>query len=289
VKAGLDIDNFAPRVSWIFNTHINFLEEVAKFRAARRLWAKIMKERLQAKDPRSWMLRFHTQTGGCTLTAQQPLNNLIRTTFQAMAAVLGGCQSLAVCSYDEALALPTEESVRLSLRTQQILAHESGVVDTVDPLGGSYYLEALTDEIEKRAGEYIEKIDRLGGAVAAIEKGYIQQEIQESSYRYQREIESGKRVHVGVNQFQIQEPPVKGLLKVDPRVRDHQIKRLAELKASRESRRVEANLQNLKKVAQGDGSLMLPILDCVRAYGTLGEICDVLRGVFGEYEPIVTV
>jgi methylmalonyl-CoA mutase N-terminal domain/subunit len=235
------------------------------------------------------MLRFHTQTGGCTLTAQQPLNNLIRTTMQAMAAVLGGCQSLAVCSYDEALALPTEDSVRLSLRTQQIIAHESGATDTVDPLGGSYYIEALTDEIEKRAGAYIAKIDQVGGAVAAIEKGYIQQEVQESSYRYQREIESGKRIQVGVNKFQTQEPPVKGLLKVDPRVREHQLRRLSELKGARDARKTEESLRNLKQTAQGDGSLMLPILDCVRAYATLGEICDVLRGVFGEYEPIVTV
>ena len=289
VKAGLDIDDFAPRLSWIFNTHINFLEEVAKFRAARRLWARIMKERLKAKDPRSWMLRFHTQTGGCTLTAQQPLNNLIRTTFQAMAAVLGGCQSLAVCSYDEALALPTEESVRLSLRTQQIIAHESGVVDTVDPLGGSYYVETMTDEIEKRAVEYIEKIDRLGGAVAAIEKGYIQKEIQESSYRYQKELETGKKTLVGVNKYEIKEPPVKGLLKVDPRVREVQIKRLAELRATRDAKRAAASLQKLKAVAEGDGNVMGPILDSVRVYCTLGEICDVLRGVFGEYEPIVTV
>ncbi len=289
VKAGLDIDDFAPRLSWIFNTHINFLEEVAKFRAARRLWAKIMKERFKAKDPRSWMLRFHTQTGGCTLTAQQPLNNLIRTTFQAMAAVLGGCQSLAVCSYDEAMALPTEESVRLSLRTQQIIAHESGITDTVDPLGGSYYVENLTDAIERRASEYIAKIDQVGGAVKAIEKGYIQQEIQESSFRYQKEIESGKKVLVGVNKFQIKEPPLKGLLKVDPRVREVQIKRLAELRASRDRKRVEASLQELKKMAQADGNLMAPVLDCVRAYCTLGEICDVLRGVFGEYEPIVRV
>ena len=289
VKAGLDIDDFGPRVSWIFNTHINFLEEVAKFRAARRLWARIIKERFQAKDPRSWMLRFHTQTGGCTLTAQQPLNNLVRTTFQAMAAVLGGCQSLAVCSYDEAMALPTEESVRLSLRTQQIIAHESGLTETVDPLGGSYYIENLTNEIERRASEYIAKIDQLGGAVKAIEKGYIQQEIQESSYRHQKEIESGKRVLVGVNKFQVHEPPLKGLLKVDPKVREVQMKRLAELRASRDQKGVEASLKELKKMAQGNGNLMAPILEGVRAYCTLGEICDVLRGVFGEYEPIVTV
>ena len=289
VKAGLNIDDFAPRVSWIFNTHINFLEEVAKFRAARRLWARIMKERFKAKDPRSWMLRFHTQTGGCTLTAQQPLNNLVRTTFQAMAAVLGGCQSLAVCSYDEAMALPTEESVRLSLRTQQIIAHESGITDTVDPLGGSYYIENLTREIERRANEYIAKIDQMGGAVKAIERGYIQQEVQESSFRHQKEIESGKRVLVGVNKFQIKEPPLKGLLKVDPKVREVQVKRLAQLRSSRDSKRTEASLMELKKVAQGDGNLMGPILECVRAYCTLGEICDVLRRIFGEYEPVVTV
>lgn len=289
VKAGLDIDDFAPRVSWIFNTHINFLEEVAKFRAARRLWAKIMRERFQAKDPRSWMLRFHTQTGGCTLTAQQPMNNLIRTTFQALSAVLGGCQSLAVCSYDEAFALPTEESVRLSLRTQQIIAYESGVTDTVDPLGGSYSVEKLTDEIEKLASEYIAKIDLMGGAVAAIEKGYIQQEIQESSFRYQREVESGKKVLVGLNKFQIKEPPLKGLLKVDPRVREAQVKRLSELRASRDKKQVETSLRELRKAAQGEGNLMGPILNCVRAYCTMGEICDVLRGVFGEYEPPVTI
>jgi methylmalonyl-CoA mutase N-terminal domain/subunit len=289
LKAGLDIDDFGPRVSWIFNTHINFLEEVAKFRAARRLWARILKERFQAKDPRSWMLRFHTQTGGCTLTAQQPLNNLVRTTFQAMAAVLGGCQSLAVCSYDEAMALPTEESVRLSLRTQQIIAHESGITETVDPLGGSYYIENLTSEIERRASEYIAKIDQMGGAVKAIEKGYIQQEIQESSYRHQKEIESGKRVLVGVNKFQVQEPPLKGLLKVDPKVREVQMKRLAQLRTSRDQKRVESTLKELKKAAQGEENLMVPILEGVRAYCTLGEICDVLRGVFGEYEPIVTV
>lgn len=289
VKAGLNIDDFAPRVSWIFNTHMNFLEEVAKFRAARRLWARIMKERFQAKDPRSWMLRFHTQTGGCTLTAQQPLNNLIRTTVQALAAVLGGCQSLAVCSFDEALALPTEESVRLSLRTQQIIAHESGATDTVDPLGGSYYIEALTGGIEKKAAEYIASIDRIGGAVRAIEKGFIQQEIQDSAYRHQREIETGKRVQVGVNRFRIEEPPPKGLLKVDPRVREHQIRRLAELKRSREAAKTAETLSRLKETAKGDGNLMIPILECVRAYATLGEICDVLREVFGEYEPVVTV
>ena len=289
VKAGLNIDDFAPRVSWIFNTHINFLEEVAKFRAARRLWAKILKERFHAKDPRSWMLRYHIQTGGCTLTAQQPLNNLVRTTIQAMASVLGGCQSMAVCSYDEALALPTEESVRISLRTQQVVAHESGVAETVDPLGGSYYIENLTDEIEERARDYITKIDQIGGAVAAIEKAFIQQEIQESSYRYQKEIESGERILVGVNKFQIEEPPVKGLFKADPKVRAFQVKQLDALRGRRDGKRAAASLESLKKTAQGEGNLMAPILECVRAYCTLGEICDVMREVFGEYEPVVAV
>jgi methylmalonyl-CoA mutase N-terminal domain/subunit len=289
LKAGLKIDDFAPRVSWIFNSQINLLEEVAKFRAARRLWARIMKERFSAQDPRSWMLRFHVHTGGTVLTAQQPLNNLIRTTLQALATVLGGVQSMAVCTYDEALALPSEESLRVSLRAQQILAHESEVTDTVDPLGGSYYVEALTDEIEKRARDYIDKIDQMGGAVTAIEKGYIQQEIQESAYRYQKEVESGKRIIVGVNKFQIKEPPLKGLLKVDPQVREVQVKRLARLRASRDQKRVEASLKELKKMAQGNGNLMAPILECVRVYCTLGEICDVLRGSFGEYEPTVKV
>jgi methylmalonyl-CoA mutase N-terminal domain/subunit len=223
------------------------------------------------------------------LTAQQPLNNLIRTTLQALATVLGGVQSMAVCTYDEALALPSEESLRVSLRAQQILAHESGVTDTVDPLGGSYYVEALTEEIEKRARDYIQKIDQMGGAVTAIEKGYIQQEIQESAYRYQKEVESGKRTIVGVNKFQIKEPPLKGLLKVNPQVREVQVKRLAKLRTSRGQKRVEGTLRELGKIAQGNGNLMVPILDCVRVYCTLGEICDVLRGAFGEYEPIVTV
>ena len=289
LKAGIPIDDFGPRVSWIFNSQINLLEEVAKFRAARRLWARIMKERFQARDPRSLTFRFHVHTGGTVLTAQQPLNNIIRGTLQALATILGGVQSLAVSAYDEALALPSEDSLRQSLRIQQVLAHEAGVMDTVDPLGGSYYVEALTTEIEKRAVEYIHKIDQMGGAVRAIEKGYIQQEIQESAYRFQQEVESGKRVVVGVNKFQIKEPPLKGLLKVNPKVREVQVKRLAELRSSRDQKRVNASLEELKKVAKGDGNLMIPILECVRVYCTLGEICDVLRAVFGEYEPVVTV
>jgi methylmalonyl-CoA mutase N-terminal domain/subunit len=289
IKAGLDVDVFGPRLSFFFNAHLDFLEEVAKFRAARRLWAKIMKDRFKAKNSRSWMLRFHTQTAGCTLTAQQPHNNIVRVGWQALAAVLGGTQSLHTNSMDEALALPSEQSVQIALRTQQLIAYESGAADTADPLGGSYYIEALTDEIEKRAREYIAKIDQLGGSVAAIEKGYIQQEIQESAYRYQKEIEAGDRVMVGVNMFQTKEPPPKGLLKVDPKVREMQLKRLAQLRASRDGKRVETSLAGLKKVAEGDGNLMAPILDCVRTHCTLGEICDVLRGVFEEYEPTVKV
>lgn len=289
IRAGLDVDVFGPRISFFFNAHLDFMEEVAKYRAARRLWARIMKDRFQAKNPRSWMLRFHTQTAGCTLTAQQPHNNIIRVAWQALAAVLGGTQSLHTNSMDEALALPSEQSVQIALRTQQLIAYESGVADTADLLGGSFYLEKLTDEIEKRANEYLAKIDQIGGSVAAVEKGYIQQEIQESAYRYQKEIETGDRVIVGVNKFQVKEPPPRGLLKVDPEVREVQMKRLADIRASREQNQVKTSLEELKKVAQGDGNLMLPILNCVRAYCTLGEICDVLRGVFGEYEPVVKV
>jgi methylmalonyl-CoA mutase N-terminal domain/subunit len=288
-KAALDVDVFAPRLSFFFNAHLDFLEEIAKFRAARRLWAKIMKKRFGAKNPRSWMLRFHTQTAGCTLTAQQPYNNIIRVAWQALSAVLGGTQSLHTNSMDEALALPSEQSVQIALRTQQLIAHESGAADTADPLGGSYYLEYLTDSIEKRARDYIAKIDQMGGSVAAIEKGYIQQEIQESAYRYQREVETSERVIVGVNKFQIQEPPPQGLLKVDPRVRERQIQKLAELKGSRDGKRVQGALTELKKAAQGEANLMEPILNCVRALSTVGEICDILREVFGEYEPTVRV
>jgi methylmalonyl-CoA mutase N-terminal domain/subunit len=288
-KAGLDVDVFAPRLSFFFNAHLDFLEEIAKFRAARRLWAKIMKERFGAKNPRSWMLRFHTQTAGCTLTAQQPYNNIIRVAWQALSAVLGGTQSLHTNSMDEALALPSEQSVQIALRTQQLIAHESGAADTADPLGGSYYLESLTDGIEKRARDYIAKIDQMGGSVAAIEKGYMQQEIQESAYRYQREVETSERVIVGVNKFQTQEPPPQGLLKVDPRVRERQIQKLAELKGSRDGKRVQGALTELKKTAQGEANLMEPILNGVRALCTVGEICDILREVFGEYEPTVRV
>ncbi|NPV26486.1 MAG: methylmalonyl-CoA mutase family protein [Firmicutes bacterium] len=289
IKAGLDVDQFAGRLSFFFNAHNDLLEEVAKFRAARRMWARVMKERFGAKDPRSWMLRFHTQTAGCTLTAQQPDNNIVRVTLQALAAVLGGTQSLHTNSRDEALALPTEDSVRIALRTQQIIAYESGVAETIDPLAGSYYVEALTDEIEKQAMAYIEKIDAMGGAVKAIEQGYIQREIQESAYNYQKDVESGRRIVVGMNKFQIKETPPKDLLRVDPAVAELQAQKLAKLRAEREQQKVDTALANLRQAAQGTDNLMPYILEAVKAYATLGEICGVLREVFGEYRPVETV
>ncbi|ADL07958.1 acyl-CoA mutase large subunit family protein [Thermosediminibacter oceani] len=288
IKAGLDVDEFAPRLSFFFNAHNDLLEEVAKFRAARRLWARIMKERFKAKNPKSMMLRFHTQTGGSTLTAQQPDNNIVRVTIQALAAVLGGTQSLHTNSRDEALALPTEESVRIALRTQQIIAYESGVTETIDPLAGSYYVEHLTNLIEQKAMEYIQKIDELGGAPKAIEKGYIQQEIQDSAYRYQQEIESGRRIVVGVNKFQIEEEPPKNLLKVNPEVEKIQKKKLETLRATRDNIAVQNALEELSKKAATDENLMPSIINCVKAYATLGEICDTLRRVFGEYKATVT-
>jgi len=285
VKAGLNVDEFAPRLSFFFNSHNEFLEEIAKFRAARRLWAKIMRDRFGAKNPRSLMLRFHTQTAGCTLTAQQPDNNIVRVTIQALAAVLGGTQSLHTNSKDEALALPTEESVRIALRTQQIIAYESGVCDTVDPLAGSYYLESLCDSIEKQAADYIKRIDEMGGAVRAIENGFIQREIEEASYKYQMSIESGDRVVVGLNKFQIKEGSPKGLLRVDEAVRRSQIAKIAVVKAKRDQKGVDAALKALEDAARGTDNLMPPILAAVKQYATLGEICDVMRKVFGEYKP----
>jgi methylmalonyl-CoA mutase N-terminal domain/subunit len=289
LQAGLDVDTFGPRLSFFFNAHLDFLEEIAKYRAARRLWAKIMKERFQAKNPRSMMIRFHTQTAGCTLTAQQPQNNIVRVAFQALASVLGGTQSLHTNSMDEALCLPSEEAVQIALRTQQLIAYESGVTDTVDPLAGSYYVEELTREIYQRAEAYIEKIDGMGGAPAAIEQGFIQREIQESAYRYQREIENGDRVVVGMNRFQIEEEKPTNLLRVDPAVRIAQIEKLKKLKSERETERVTRGLDELKRVAGGNENLMIPILDAVKAYATLGEICDVLRSVFGEYQQLTTI
>ena len=283
LEAGLEVDQFAPRLSFFFNAHNHFFEEIAKFRAARRIWAKIMKERFNASNERSLQLRFHTQTGGSTLTAQQPDNNIVRVTLQALAAVLGGTQSLHTNSRDEALALPTEESARIALRTQQIIAHESGVADTVDPLGGSYYIEALTDRIEKEAWRYIEKIDEMGGAVRAVEEGYMQQEIHRAALATQREIESGKQVVVGVNRYRLEQETEPQLLRVDPAIAKQQVEQLRELKANRNAMEVEEKLNRLKKAAQGTENLMPHILNAVKAYCTIGEICHVLREVFGEY------
>ncbi len=284
IDIGLDVDKFAGRLSFFFAAHNNLLEEVAKFRAARRLWAKIMNERFKAKDPRSMMLRFHTQTCGHTLTAQQPDNNIVRVAMQALAAVLGGTQSLHTNSRDEAYATPGAEAVTIALRTQQLLAYENGVGDCVDPLGGSYYVEHLTDVVQAEAERYIEKIDQLGGALAAIERGFQQREIQESSYRAQKDIEIGKRTVVGVNKFVSPYPPITGLLKVNPVEAEKQRQRLIALKAKRDKKKVTQALNNLKEVASGKGNTMPAFIECVESYATLGEICDVLRGVFGEQQ-----
>jgi methylmalonyl-CoA mutase N-terminal domain/subunit len=287
IRAGLDIDDFAPRLSFFFNAHNDLLEEVAKFRAARRLWARIMKERLGARKSESMMLRFHTQTGGSTLTAQQPDNNIARVTIQTLAAVLGGTQSLHTNSRDEALALPSEASVRIALRTQQIVAGESGVTNAVDPLAGSWFVENLTDAVEEQAAAYIEQIDGLGGMVRAIEEGYPQRHIQEAAYSWQKEVESGERVVVGVNSFRIDEPPPSGLLRVDPAVEAAQVGKVRSVRASRDAGAVFGKLADLAAAARGTDNLMPPILDCVRSYATLGEICGVLRAEFGEYRPRV--
>ena len=288
LQAGLDVDTFGPRLSFFFNAHLDFFEEIAKFRAARTLWAKIMKERFGAKDPRSMMVRFHTQTAGCTLTAQQPLNNIVRVAFQALSAVLGGTQSLHTNSMDEALCLPSEQAVQVALRTQQLIAHEIGVTDTVDPLGGAYFLEDLTRQICERAEAYIREIDEMGGAAAAIEKGFIQKEIQSSAYAYQKQIEKSERIVVGLNRFQVEEEKPSNLLRVDPAVRISQLEKLKKLKAERDQGRVGKSLAWLKKTAEGKENLMPPIMEAVKAYATLGEICDTLREVFGEYRQINT-
>lgn len=286
IEAGLDVDEFAGQLSFFFNAHNNLLEEVAKFRAARRLWARIMKERFGARSPRSMMLRFHAQTAGSSLTAQQPLNNIVRTTVQALAAVLGGAQSLHTNSYDEALALPTKQAVTVALRTQQILAYESGVGDTVDPLGGSYAIEALTDEIEARAAEYIDQIEAMGGSVQAILKHYFQNEIAREAYQYQRAVESGERIIVGVNAFTQAEDMRVDILKIDEQMVARQIDRLKALRKRRDQARVQRTLQTLEQAARGQDNLMPRILDCVEAYATIGEICRVLRQVFGEYHDL---
>jgi len=291
MDAGLDVDTFAPRLSFFFNAHSDFLEEIAKFRAARRLWARVMRERFDARNPRSWRLRFHTQTAGCTLTAQQPELNVIRVTLQALAAVLGGTQSLHTNSRDEALWLPTEESVRIALRTQQIIAHESGVANTVDPLAGSYAIEHLTGEIERQAEVYIERIDALGGALAAIEEGYVQQEIADAAYRYQRQVETGDRVVVGVNDYRVDEETVDmRRLVVDPAVEQQQRTRLAALRARRDNERASAALDRIEAAARApDAPLMGLFVAAVEADCTLGKICGVLRRVWGEYRPRVNI
>lgn len=289
VKKGLDVDKFAPRLSFFFNAHNDLFEEVAKFRAARKLWAKIMRDRFGAKNPKSIMLRFHTQTAGCTLTAQQPDNNIIRVTLQALAAVLGGTQSLHTNSRDEALSLPSQKAVRIALRTQQVIAHESGVTETVDPLAGSYYIEKMTKEIEDAVMEYINQIEKLGGAPKAIEKGFIQREIQNSAYQYQKDVEDKKRIIVGVNQFQSEEETMKDLLKVNPEIEKQQIKKLEEVKNNRDESKVKESLYLLKEAASSDKNVMPFILDCVRGYATLGEICDQLREIFGEYKDSIKI
>ncbi|HIE16916.1 MAG TPA: methylmalonyl-CoA mutase [Dehalococcoidia bacterium] len=281
VNAGLEVDQFAGRISWIFQTINHFFEEIAKLRALRRMWAKIMKERFGANDPRSWMLRTHIQTGGSTLTAQQPMNNIVRATYQALAAVLGGVQSMAVSCYDEAVCLPTEESVQMALRIQQILAFESGVADVADPLGGSYFIDSLTDALEREANKYIAKIDSLGGAVAAIEQGFQQREIQESAYQYQKEVEEGKRIVVGVNKFVSPYPKVEKLLRVNVEQEKRQVERLLKVKKGRDNSRVSHSLKRLEQVARDGGNTMPAFIECVEAYATLGEMCDVLRQVFG--------
>ncbi|MDH5447586.1 MAG: methylmalonyl-CoA mutase family protein [Candidatus Bathyarchaeota archaeon] len=287
IDRGLNVDNFARRLSFFFACHDNFLEEIAKFRAARRLWARIMREKFEAKKPSSWQLRFHTQTSGVALTAQQPHNNIVRVALQALAAVLGGTQSLHTNSFDEAYALPSQKAVTIALRTQQIIAYESGVADTIDPTAGSYCIEALTNQIEEDAMGYIEEIDRQGGAVNAIEKGYIQREIIESAYKYQREVEREERIIVGVNEFEAEEgAPIK-ILRVDPTVEKKVVERLKHVKKERNNRKVEETLDKLRHAAEeGTENLVLPILDAVKEYATVGEICNVLREIYGEYKPL---
>jgi methylmalonyl-CoA mutase N-terminal domain/subunit len=288
IDAGLDVDSFAPRLSFFFNCHINFLDEVAKFRAARRLWAKIMKESFGAKDPRSWMLRFHTQTAGVSLMAQQPLNNIMRATLEALAAALGGTQSLHTDSYDEAYATPTEDAVTIAVRTQQLIAYESGIADVVDPLGGSYYIEYLTDQIEKQASDYIAKIDSLGGAMAAIEQGFQQREIQDASYKYQKMIEKGKQVIIGVNKFVSGYPKITNMLRVNPEVERKQKERLAQVKRERDSAKVGQVLKRLADVARSNENTMPALLECVEAYATVGEMSDMLREVFGTQKEFLS-
>ncbi|MBI5376809.1 MAG: methylmalonyl-CoA mutase family protein [Candidatus Schekmanbacteria bacterium] len=285
IRAGIDIDNFAPRLSFFFNSHNDIFEEAAKYRAARRIWARIMKERFKAKNPDSWKMRFHTQTAGCSLTAQQPNNNIVRVTLQALAGILGGTQSLHTNSRDETLSLPTDESVMIALRTQQVLAYESGITEIADPLGGSYFLESLTSNMEDEAVAYIEKIDDLGGMVAAIEAGFPQSEIVESSYRFQQDVDSAKRTIVGVNRFKTHDAHYKGIdvLKIAEEVEGEQVKKLHELKKTRDNGNVIKSLDKIHEAALQNKDLMLPVLEAVKCYATVGEICDSLRDVYGEY------
>jgi methylmalonyl-CoA mutase N-terminal domain/subunit len=289
LKSGLNVDDFAGQLSFFFNSHNDLLEEIAKFRAARRLWAKIMKERFKAKNERSMMLRFHTQTAGSTLTAQQVDNNIVRVTIQTLAAVLGGTQSLHTNSKDEALALPTESSVRTALRTQQIVAYESGITNTIDPLAGSYYVEAMTDQIEATAEDYINKIDSLGGMISAIEKGFVQHEIQRASYEFEKQLESGEKTIVGINKFKSEDYEKPELLKIDMKIQGDQIKFLSKVRAERNNGEASRKIAALKNAASGEGNLMPFILDAVKAYCSLGEISDTLRKVFGEYKETVVI
>jgi methylmalonyl-CoA mutase, N-terminal domain len=289
IKAGLNVDQFAPRVSFFFNAHSNFLEEVAKFRAARRMWARIMRGHFKAKNPKSWMLRFHTQTAGSTLTAQQPENNIVRTAIQALAAVLGGTQSLHTNSYDEALALPTEQAARIALRTQQVIAYESGAAQTIDPLAGSYYMEALTNEIEQRAAEYLGKIEVLGGMLKAIERGFVQQEIQNAAYEYQQAVDSEEAIVVGVNRFEVEEEKPIPIQRIDPALESRQVERTRALRARRDAGPWQAALEGVEDAARSGANVMPRILTAVEAYATVGEISDSMRKVFGEYKEAVVI
>lgn len=289
IDAGLDVDKFAPRLSFFFNAHSNFLEEVAKYRAARRMWARIMKEQFKAKSPRAWMLRFHTQTAGSSLTAQQPENNIVRTALQALSAVLGGTQSLHTNSYDEALALPTEQAARTALRTQQIIAYESGAPQTIDPLAGSYYIESLTNEIEKHANGYLEKIEALGGMLKAIERGFVQQEIQNAAYEYQQQVDRGEATVVGVNRFTIEEEKPIPILHIEESLERQQVERVRTLRARRDPQPWKDSLKEVEDAARSGGNLMPHILGAVEAFATVGEISDTLRRVFGEYKEAVVI
>jgi methylmalonyl-CoA mutase, N-terminal domain len=289
LERGVSVDDIGPRISWIFNTQNNFLEEIAKYRALRHMWAKIMRERFKAQDPRSWMLRTHVQTGGATLTAQQPENNIVRAALQALATTLGGVQSLALSCYDEALALPTEEAQRIAVRTQQVIAYESGVANTADPLGGSYYIEWLTNELERKAWEYLGRVEDIGGAVEAIEGGYYQREIQEASYAYQQAIDEGRKVIVGVNKFAKEDEEPQMIFRVNPEAERAQIKRLERVRQERDQKAVDAALSRLDEVSRDGENLMYPIVEAVKAYASVGEICGVMRRVFADYQPPTAV